>query len=877
MSKMSEVFKQYFISFSIIAAALLLNWLLESSFSANAIYITLYPAILLLFILVPLTPGVIASFVGLFFIEYIFAPISNAPGDVLAVVIRVVIMLGTIMLVAYVGTRFRNAMARLESLVSNVQVNELNFRNFGNQLPLMIFIRCDEHIVYVNELCAEITGYTVSQLTSSDFDFLTLIVSKDAERVMEHFLLFKEGCAIPNLEYSIVARGGKEMEVLMSLRQIDYGDRRATLGVITDISAETSIASALRESELKYRTLVQSMSEGVGVLDENNRISYMNPRALQMLGYTEKEIIGKNISSLFDVENFKIVEQHIALHLRKQRSSYQAGWQRKDGVIVQTLISGTPLFDKDDTYRGRIAVFTDLTAVLKGELALRESEERFRNLMEQVPQMIFIYNPTGNGHIVYANPYTEKILVYTLEEMTAPNFDVTTLIPKNFWSQYDAHRKKHKEGEELQNREYGILTKQGEPMTILLWTKVIRYGDETAVLGVVTDVTELNNVNEAKRGFIAALAHELRNPLGALSLSVELLRELTITMENKNKTDVIDVKSVVDITGTAMTHIKYMTHILDDLLDVARFESGKMHLKKEVVDLRDVASNAIEMIKPDLATKKIVFSASVSETPAIVYGDPVRLGQVITNLLSNAYKYTEAGGHVWVTVGHDDKASFVRVRDTGIGIRADLLPYIFKQFYQTEDAVRKSQIGLGLGLALVRTIVEMHGGTAEVHSEGVDKGAEFIVRIPSTSRVLQSLPKQSIKETPVPAETKRILVVDDNRDLASAMSKLLFLHNFDVRTCHDGASAIKEALVFKPDVVMLDIGLPDMDGYEVARTLRKREGDTTHMMLIAASGYGLPEDISKSKKAGFDAHLVKPINISELRGLIAGKGEEEKK
>jgi CheY-like chemotaxis protein len=305
---------------------------------------------------------------------------------------------------------------------------------------------------------------------------------------------------------------------------------------------------------------------------------------------------------------------------------------------------------------------------------------------------------------------------------------------------------------------------------------------------------------------------------------------------------------------------------VDDLLDVSRVTRGKINLQRMPVDLVALTARVVENHRPSASAHQHTVSLTLPPRPLYVEGDDVRLTQVLDNLLSNANKYTPDGGHIWVTVREGQGEAIVSVRDSGIGIAEDELPGVFELFAQVDPGIDRARGGLGIGLSLVKRLVEMHGGRVRAHSDGHGTGSEFIVYLPLLSQIAHPPDDEQAQPMPVPPAVLRIMVVDDNYDAAESMGLLVKLWGHETRIVHDGRSAVDLCRTFKPNVVLLDLGLPGMSGYEVARCLREEHGDS--MLLYALTGYGQTEDKERSKAAGFDHHLVKPIDPDTLKALL---------
>jgi two-component system CheB/CheR fusion protein len=314
--------------------------------------------------------------------------------------------------------------------------------------------------------------------------------------------------------------------------------------------------------------------------------------------------------------------------------------------------------------------------------------------------------------------------------------------------------------------------------------------------------------------------------------------------------------------------LQKVIRLVDDLLDVSRITRGVIVLKKDPVDIVQLVNQTVEGVRHDFDTRQHELSLSLPKEEVFVEGDAIRLEQVISNLLINACKYTDSGGHIVVTVKREMGNVLIHVIDNGIGISPDLLPYVFDLFVQAGRTLDRTQGGLGIGLTLVRQLIELHGGTVEAKSAGLKKGSEFIVHLPIIAEAEATLPATS-PVTPQNLPKRRILVIEDNVDSANTTQMFLEMQGHTVQIAFGGLSGIEIAQKFKPEVILLDIGLPGMDGYEVARRLRKLP-ETEKVLLIALSGYGQADDRRKSKEAGFDHHLVKPAGINQLQALLSG-------
>ena len=371
----------------------------------------------------------------------------------------------------------------------------------------------------------------------------------------------------------------------------------------------------------------------------------------------------------------------------------------------------------------------------------------------------------------------------------------------------------------------------------------------------------LARADQEKDEFLAVLAHELRNPLAPALYALRLLDEKPL-----------DDPQRWYVRRIAERQIRRLARLIDDLLDVSRIRTGKVELRKSRVDLGEVMGHAAEIVRPLCEERGIALSVALPPEPVWLDADPARLEQVFSNLLTNAIKFTEDTGSISLAAEPTAGEVIVRVRDTGVGISVDLLPRIFDLFMQGDRSIDRARDGLGIGLTLSRNLVELHGGTIEAHSDGVGKGSEFVVRL--------SLPAESpleavaVPASALPHRPLRVLVVDDSEDTAETMGTLLEMAGHTIQVAHSGPAALEAAAAFRPEVILLDIGLPGLDGFQVAQRLRE-DPTLKDVTLIAASGYGQQEDLRRSKEVGIDRHLVKPVDPRELQEILAAVGERK--
>jgi signal transduction histidine kinase len=383
-----------------------------------------------------------------------------------------------------------------------------------------------------------------------------------------------------------------------------------------------------------------------------------------------------------------------------------------------------------------------------------------------------------------------------------------------------------------------------------------RVAERTGALEATTSA--LKEADRRKDEFLAMLAHELRNPLAPIRTAVQLLK-----LKELQETQRVRARDVIE------RQVEYLVCLIDDLLDVSRITRGMITLHREPVLLGAIVARAVETTRPAIDARRQEFTVELPDELITVEGDKTRLVQVISNLLHNAAKFTDAGGRIALTVSRDSRQAIVSVKDSGVGIPSEMMPKVFELFTRAHTKSESGQGGLGIGLALVRRLAEMHDGTVTAYSDGPGLGSEFIVRLPLLKTQTAAPREPPIDGPALPAlDARRILIADDNHDAAESLATLLGMRGHDVRMAHDGEAALAMAKAFKPDVVLLDLGMPKMDGFETARRIRRLTWGK-RARLVALTGWGQQQDRRRTTEAGFDAHLVKPVSDVDLHHAIA--------
>ena len=609
-----------------------------------------------------------------------------------------------------------------------------------------------------------------------------------------------------------------------------------------------------------YRLLIeQTRDYALFVLDPGGHILTWNAGAQRLKGYEAEEIRGRHFSIFYTRE---AVERDWPTHELKVAATEgrfeDEGWRvRKDGSRFWANVVITALRGEQGKLLGYSKITRDLTERKRQEAVLRQSEERFRLLFESVTDYaIFMLDP--EGFVTSWNTGAERIKGYAPEEIVGRHFS-RFFTPEDIeagrpWEELATARRigradcegwrVKKDGTRFWGRAVITAVHDGEG-------RLRGFAKVTQDLSDRRHMQDLQKAAKNVNEFIAMLAHELRNPLAP---SVNATQVMALLPPGDPQHEVMR-QTVARQSGQLM-------RIVDDLLDITRITRGQIHVAKASVDLAEVARRAAETAAPAIEAARQRLELDVPAGRLLVHGDLQRLTQVVGNLLNNAARYTPAGGQIRVEGRAEEAQAVVRVRDNGRGIDPDMLETIFEMFVQGRSALERVGGGLGIGLALARRIAELHEGSLQAASEGAGKGSEFTLRIPLAPPALAAVADPG-RVAPKAAVARRVLVVDDNLDAANALNALLTSLGHETRVVHEGPQAIAAMQEFRPDVVLLDIGLPGMDGYEVARRLAPLRRERP-VRIIAVTGWGQEADRQRSKEAGFDVHLVKPVEPEVL-------------
>jgi len=792
-------------------------------------------------------------------------------------------------------------------------------------LDAIITIDHEGRVVEFNPAAEKLFGYAGADVRGRDIGQLVVPPRlREAHRSgMARYLSTGEGPVLgKRIEMPALRADGSEFPVELAITRIPTDGPPLFTAYLRDIGERNRLEESLRASEGRFRGLMEQAPFSIQVFAPDGRAIRVNRAWEELWGVTLEQIGDYNI-----LEDRQLDRKGVLPFIRKGFAGESARVPAIRYDPNETIPDRTrhkepsrwvaaiiyPLKDTRGVIREVVLVQDDITARKRAEEALlvvhRELEERVADrtaelartseflhaLLENVQDGIVACN--AEGILTRFNRVTRELHGLPEEPIPAGQWaehyrlyrpDGRTPMTKDDVPLYRALQ-----GERIRDIEMVIVPEGLPPRTVMTSGQAFfdSGGEKLGAVVSMHDITlrkraeealrkahaelehrvecrtlELAHANEALRDadrrkdeFLATLAHELRNPLAPIRNALQIL-----------KMPRVDAATVERSREMMERQVHHLVRLVDDLLDVSRVMQGKIELRKEPVELAAVVARATETAQPLIEAQGHRLGISIPSESLLLDADPVRLAQVVANLLTNAAKYTEPSGRIWLAAERVGREAVLRIRDNGIGITPAMLPRIFDLFVQVDHATTKAQGGLGIGLTLVKNLCEMHDGSVEARSAGLGKGSEFIVRLPISTKGLPDAgtPEPGLAAGPAAHSGHRLLVVDDNRDAADSLAMLLELQGHEVRVAHSGSAALEMTEAYTPDVVFLDIGMPGMDGYEVARRLRRQPG-LEEVVLAALTGWGQQEDRRRTADAGFDHHLVKPPDPKAVESVLA--------
>ena len=864
--------RRYLIAIAALAAAVLFRWLLDPVIGDSLPMVTVFGAVAAAVWVGGALPAAVAAILGYLACAYLFIPprfefVFDVPS-----VVGLAAYLFTCSLIIAIGEAMRRARARARERSDLLRIT---LASIGDA---MITTDNAGRVTYLNAVAESLTGWTQEDAKGQPLDTVFRALDEQTRKPIESPAIraLREGTVVGLANHTVlVGRDGAERPVDDSAAPIrdELGRVSGCVLIFRDVSERRRLEKAVAARFLEARLLasiVESSDDAIVRKSLDSVIQSWNAGAERVFGYTAEEAVGRHISIVIPPDRLAEEDRIIATLKEGRRvEPFETERVRKDGRRIRVSVTISPIKDEAGNVVAASKIARDVTKQRQAEA----EREMFATLIENSTDFIGIADLDAVP--IFVN--RAGLTLVGLDDMA----QARKVHVRDFFFPEDQARILDEFFPSVAEKGHGAVDvrfrnfKTGDGRWMAY--KVLKLIDDKGqVLGFATvsqDITErrrledglrqlaanLSEEGRRKNEFLATLAHELRNPLAALSNMLEILRR-------SSPGQAAPPPQAVDGMGRQLSQL---VRLVDDLLDLSRITHNRLELRRGPVELGAVIDQAVESSRPLVESMRHELRVVPSPEPIALEGDSARLAQVFGNLLNNSAKYTSPGGKIEVKTERHGKEAVVTVKDNGAGIPPDRLDSIFEMFNQVQGSLERSQGGLGIGLTLVRRLVQMHGGSVQAESAGEGKGAEFVVRLP----IHEPLPAASPEPAPArePAAARRILVVDDNHDAAESLAMLLNITGNKTSTAHDGADAFEAAARQRPDVVLLDIGLPTLNGYEVCRRIRD-EPWGKEMVLIALTGWGQDEDRRKSHEAGFDGHLVKPVNYPALMALLDSLG-----
>ena len=738
---------------------------------------------------------------------------------------------------------------------------------------VILLLDADGAIQYVNPYFERLTGYRLDEIQGKDW-FSRFLPGEDQDRIRMLFRASFTGERVRGNVNPIVTRAGevREIDWTDELLRDAAGTPMGLLAIGHDVTERKAVEDALRTSEQRLAEAQRIASIGAWELDLRTGANWWSDEQYRIHGVrVGTPVTQQTFLDLIHPDDRATFEQAFSATLVAGVNEMEFRIVRADGQVRDLYGRAKTTCDAHGTPVTMAGTNQDITERKRTEADARRASELLHTVVSGSPVVLFALD--RDGVITFSEGRAlAKFGVKPGELIGTRALDVYAQVP----GFADAFRRA------LAGQQTVLTATVGTVELEAIYTpSVDARGRIDGVIGVGFDVTkrrraeaklqasvtaqerlveELRDANHRKSEFIAVLSHELRNPLAAIRNGLHVVQEVAAEDgQARRATEIIE------------RQVTQLARLVDDLLDVSRITQNKVRLQRTPLDVVQLVSTLVDDHQAAFASNGVRLEARLAGMPLIVNGDAARLTQVIGNLLHNAVKFTPPGGLTTVSVAEDaDGRVVLRVADTGAGIDPTMIDRLFQPFAQADRTLARSMGGLGLGLALVKGLVELHGGEVSVRSAGEGTGAEFVVHLPldrSPSRTIESRARGT-----TPPEVRRILIIEDNSDAAEALGMILELDGHQVEIAHDGVAGLRTARELRPDVVLCDLGLPGMSGFDVAREL-KRDEALASTQLIALSGYAAPEDVARALSSGFDQHLAKPIVLERLRGVISGTRE----
>ncbi len=726
------------------------------------------------------------------------------------------------------------------------------------------------NIISWNAEAERIIGYGESEILGRNFS--AIFTPEDIQN------------GLPGLELQLAQQNGRAEDERWHLRKDQtrfwalgivtpiYDPQGSLIGyskILRDMTDRKVVELELEKSEKRLRFILDSIPQKIVTTQANGDVDYFNPQWIEYTGLSFEEIKDWGWTQFIHPDD---LSEHVRLWRDSlstgQNYEFKSRFRGADGSYRWHISRAVPMRDDSGGITMWIGTNPDVDDIMRIEAALKLSEVRYRRLFQTAKDGILILD-AGTGKIIDVNPFIKDLLEYDREELVGKELWEIGLF-KDIQENRSAYVELKKQGY-VRYEHLPLKTRSGGSVEVEFVSNVYSENDHDVIQCNIRDITDrstlerqtqeqattLADLYRRKDEFLAMLSHELRNPLAPILSAVQLLQLQPVEAGNQKMACAVIERQVGQLI-----------HLVNDLMEVSRAISGKIDLRLEEIPLDKIIDRAVETARPLIDQRRQQITVSLPPDPIWLNADAARLEQVVTNLLTNAAKYTPEGGRISISAAREEAFAVLRVRDNGIGISAEFLPIVFELFSQAERSSERAQGGLGVGLALVKRLVELHQGTVSVASK-LGQGSEFIVSLPIhlPRMSAEGLPSESVEAIQESDSSLRVLIVDDNADAAATLEMLVRQMGHLTWIEHTGPAGLANAVQHRPDVILLDIGLPGFDGYEVAKRIR------LHVLLqgtvlVAMTGYGQETDRMRSQDAGIDHHLTKPADFAKVRQIL---------
>lgn len=883
-----SLLSNYSVSILCVGIALVLTLLLEP-FLDRSIFLIFFAAIAVSNWYGGIKSGLLATVLSVitasyFFIDPRFSFYIENPDSIIKLGLFTLVT----MFISWLNSELRTSKQKLEISFKHLAASEARFRRLKDANIIGVIITdMQGGILEANDAFLNMVGYTREELLAGRINCRKMTPPEYLEKSDRSIVELRDQGVCQPFEKQYIRKDGSLVNVLLGLALLEDNSDQV-IGFVVDVSKRKKAEDSLRKQEEQLRLITDSLPVQISYVDAQQRYRFNNQRYEEWFGIPIAEIYGKHIKEILGESVYQKIVPYVKTVLSGNQVTYETKLLHQNGKIHDTSVTYIPQFNQQRKVEGFVALIRDITQQKQAENALKQSEEKFRKLTEKVRVIPWEADPK-TGNFTYIGLQTEEILGYSLTDCYSDNFWEEHIHPedKEWAVKYCLMSSQTEENYEF---EYRMLAADGRVVWLYDIVNVVRSKDgPKQIHGFMIDITERKQAeqereqilarekaarteaeaaNRIKDEFLATLSHELRTPLNAMLGWTQLLRRRKF-----------DEATTARALETIDRNSRSLSQLIEDVLDVSRIIRGKLRLNMSSVEIVPVIEAAIDTVRPAADAKHICIESEFDPAVGVVIGDANRLQQIVWNLLSNAVKFTPKGGKVEVKIQRIKSRVQIQVSDNGAGIATEFLPHVFERFSQADSSTTRSHGGLGLGLAIVRHLVELHGGTVFATSPGLEQGATFIVNLPMKAVINEDdTPKsqpfltnsESVNYQLSILENVRVLVVDDEADTRNLLTTILGQYGAQVTAVASTQEAMTALSQFHPDILISDIGMPEEDGYTLIRKVRSLpSNEGGKIPAVALTAYARSEDRTQALLAGFQLHIPKPVNPGELAAVVA--------